>query len=70
MIMALHLEVETARARLEEAREWAAHRALVRSLAAPRQPLRVAVGLGLVRVGHWLAGMGDQAPADPSRATA
>ena len=42
-----------ARDRLADARATAAHRELIRSLR-PRRPLRVVVGLTLIRVGAWL----------------
>ena len=54
--MNTHLELELARIRLEEARAWAAQYAVVRDLRAARQPMRVTVGRGLVKVGRWLAG--------------
>ena len=44
-----------ARDRLAEARAAAAHHALVRALRRPR-PLRLVVGLALIRAGRWLAG--------------
>ena len=44
-----------ARDRLAEARAATAHHELVRSLRR-RRPLRLVVGLGLIRAGRWLAG--------------
>ena len=42
--------------RIEEARAFGARRALVRSLRPPRRPVRVRLGLVLVRIGHWMLG--------------
>jgi hypothetical protein len=42
-----------ARDRLADARASAARHELIRSLR-PRRPLRVAIGLTLIRVGAWL----------------
>ncbi len=62
--MNTHLDLQLARERLDEARATAAQWALVRSLQPARRPVRVAVGLALIRIGHWLAGRA------PRRATA
>jgi|RhiMethySRZTD1v2_1073278.scaffolds.fasta_scaffold401403_3 hypothetical protein len=42
--------------RLEELRVYAEQHELVRALARPRRPLRVALGLTLIRVGTWTLG--------------
>ncbi len=65
-----HLEEELARARLESAREWASRQALLKSLEAERQPMRVVIGLGLVKFGRWMAGCTDQPSAVRRRAVA
>jgi hypothetical protein len=65
-----HLDLEVAKDRLEAAREWARHQALVKGLEAERQPMRVVVGLGLVKVGRWMAGCTDQPSTAPRRAVA
>ena len=62
--MNTHLDLQLARERLDEARAVAAQWALVRSLRPARRPVRVAVGLALIKIGHWLAGRA------PRRATA
>jgi len=62
--MNTHLHLQLARERLDEARAMAAQRALLRSLRPARRPVRVAVGLALIKIGHWLAGRA------PRRATA
>lgn len=62
--MNTHLHLQLARERLDEARATAAQRALLRSLRPARRPVRVAVGLALIKIGHWLAGRA------PRRATA
>ena len=68
--MNTHLEFELARVRLQEARDWAASQAVIESLRGPRQPMRVAVGLGLVKVGRWLAGPVKERGTEPGRAIA
>ena len=65
-----HLEVELARVRLEAAREWASRQALLKGLQAERQPMRVVVGLGLVKLGRWMAGGADRPSTAPRRAVA
>ena len=70
MLMNTHLEVELARMKLSEAREWATQQAILESLKGPRQPMRVAVGLGLVRVGRWLAGPAEKSAGAHGRAIA
>ena len=62
--MDTHLQLQLAKERLDEARAMAAHWALIRSLRPARRPVRVAVGLALIKIGHWLAGRA------PRRATA
>ena len=62
--MDTHMQLQLARERLDEARAMAAQRALLRSLRPARRPVRVAVGLALIKIGHWLAGRA------PRRATA
>jgi len=62
--MDTHLQLQLAKGRLDEARATAAHWALIRSLRPARRPVRVAVGLALIKIGHWLAGRA------PRRATA
>jgi hypothetical protein len=54
--MNAHLHEMLVKERLDEARATAARLALLRALRPARQPLRVVVGLALIRVGRWLAG--------------
>ena len=54
--MNFHVEEQIARDRLREARRIAAEANLVRDLSGGSEPLRVTVGLGLIRMGRWLAG--------------
>ena len=42
--------------RLNEAREFAARAAVLRSARPPRQSLRVALGSVLIRTGQWVLG--------------
>lgn len=55
----MHLLVKE---RMEEARAFGARRARARSLRPPRRPIRVYLGLGLVRIGHWMLGQTLNAP--------
>ena len=55
--------------RLTEARAQTAHATLVKSLAPVRQPLRVTAGVGLIKIGRWLAHTAPRRAA-PRRATA
>jgi hypothetical protein len=72
MTMSEPLEMSLVKDRLEEARAQAALQALVDEIQA-RPPLRVRVGLGLARLGAWIAGgtwasqHGDPATASAKR---
>jgi len=68
--MNLYVEGQLARDRLEDARALAAHQALLRSLRPAGRPARVALGLALIRLGHWLAGRAPRRPTAPRRAAA
>jgi hypothetical protein len=68
--MNTHLHEQLVRERLDEARAMAARRALLRKLGPARRPVRVAVGLALIRVGRWVAGRAPRPAAGPRRATA
>jgi hypothetical protein len=59
-----------ARERLDEARAQAATWAMVRSLRPARQPLRVWMGLTLIRWGRWLAQRTPKRATEPGRVTA
>ena len=65
-----YLEELLARERLDEARKLAAQRAMVRVIAPARRPVRLALGLALIRAGHWVAGRAPRRTAQPSRVTA
>ena len=54
--MNYHLAEQMARERLREARQMAAQANLIKDLPRNNEPLRVTVGLGLIRMGRWLAG--------------
>ncbi len=64
-----YLDEQLVRERLDEVRAMAAQQALVRSFRPVRRPMRVALGLALIRVGHWLAGRAPRR-SQPSRVTA
>lgn len=68
--MNIYLDEYLVKARLDEARSLAAQLALLRSLRPVRRPVRVAVGLALIRVGHWVAGRAPKRAGGPSRVTA
>lgn len=53
--------------RLAEARELAARNALIDSLRLPRRPMRVALGLALIRVGQWILGRVPEYATEPDR---
>jgi len=55
-VMNYHVAEQIARDRLREARQMAAHANLIKDLPSNSEPLRVTVGLGLIRMGRWLAG--------------
>lgn len=68
--MSTYVDEQLVRARLEEARAMAARHALVLSLRPVRRPMRVALGLALIRAGHWIAGRTPRRAGQPRRATA
>jgi hypothetical protein len=72
--MISHLDEHLVRERLEEARAFAARAALIRSLRPARRPVRVVVGIALIKFGHWVAGQASKgAPkrnSQPGRVTA
>jgi hypothetical protein len=55
-VMNYHIAEQIARDRLREARQIAAQANLIKDLPRNSEPLRVTVGLGLIRVGRWIAG--------------
>ena len=63
------LEEQVARQKLDEARAEAARWALVRSLRPARRPIRVTVGLALIKAGHWVAGRAPRRVEAPRRVT-
>jgi len=68
--MNMYLDEQLVRDRLDDARAMAARNATVLGLRPIRRPVRVALGLGLIRVGHWIAGRGPRRATQPRRATA
>jgi hypothetical protein len=68
--MNMYLDEQLVRDRLEDARAMTAQQALVRSLRPARRPVRVALGLALIRAGHWMAGRGPKRAGQTRRATA
>jgi hypothetical protein len=72
--MIMHLDEQLVRERLDEARAYAARQALIRSLRPVRRPVRVIVGVALIKIGRWVAGQAPKAipkrSREPGRVTA
>src|SRR5262245_47582155 len=66
-VMNTYLQECLVRERLDEARALAAEWAAVRSLRPVRRPMRVLVGLALIRAGRWLAHRTPKRTASPGR---
>jgi hypothetical protein len=64
------LAEQVARHRLEEARAEAARWALLRELRPAPRPVRVVVGIALIRLGHWVAGRAPRRAGQPRRVAA
>ena len=64
-----YLAEQIAKDRLNEAREMAAHARLMGDTRPAPEPLRVVLGLALIRVGRSLAGQAAKGAARPRRAT-
>lgn len=67
--MNYHLAEQIAKDRLNEARAMAAQARLLDAAPASPDPLRVALGLALIRLGRSLAGQAAKSAAGPRRAT-
>jgi hypothetical protein len=67
--MNYHLAELMAKDRLREARAIAAQASLLRGVHPTTEPLRVTVGLGLIRIGRWMAGQAAKQHTGPRRAT-
>ena len=67
--MNYYLAEQIAKDRLNEARAMAAQARLMGSTPPAPDPLRVALGLALIRVGRSLAGQAVKSAAGPRRAT-
>jgi len=65
-----YLAEQIAKDRLNEARAMAAQARLMGNAEARPDPLRVALGLALIRLGRSLAGRASKAATRPRRATA
>ena len=68
--MNYYLAEQIARDRMHEARAMATQARLIGSTVPPPDPLRVALGLALIRLGRSLAGQAAKGTAGPRRATA
>ena len=69
-MMNYYMAEQAAKDRLNEAREMAAQARLVAMAGPAPEPLRVVVGLALIRLGRSLAGHGSKRASSPRRATA
>ena len=65
-----YLAEQIGKDRLEEARAMAAQARLMDSVRSTPDPLRVALGLALIRIGRALAGQAVKNATGPRRATA
>ena len=57
-----------AKQRFAEMQAFQQHQAIIRAARAARPPVRIRLGLGLIRVGRWLLGQVpelDEGPAAP-----
>jgi hypothetical protein len=68
-VMNFYLAEQIAKDRLNEARAMAAQARLLGAAPTAPDPLRVALGLALIRVGRSLAGQAAKSAAGPRRAT-
>ena len=68
--MNYYLAEQIAKDRMHEARAMAAQMRLMGSTPPAPDPLRVALGLALIRLGRALAGQAAKSAAGPRRATA
>jgi hypothetical protein len=68
--MNMYMQECLVRERLDEARAMTARWAIVRSLRPARLPMRVWVGLVLIRAGRWLAHSAPRRSIEPGRITA
>jgi hypothetical protein len=60
-----HVTLLMARQRIQEAERRAQQLRGLRLARAPRQTMRVRVGMALVRFGHWIMGRPTAAPGTP-----
>lgn len=67
MFMNEYLMAEIVRDRIAERHACAERAALVAALSLPRQPLRVAVGRALMRLGAWMLATPSRVEPRPSR---
>lgn len=68
--MNMYVDEALVRERLDEARALAAHQALVRSVQPIGRPVRVTMGLALIRMGHWMAGREPRRAGEQRRVAA
>jgi hypothetical protein len=68
--MNMYLDEQLVRDRLDDARATAARQALASRLRPVRRPVRVTVGLALIRAGHWVAGRAPRRAGEPRRVAA
>lgn len=56
-----------AKEKMAEAQAWAAEERLLRSAQAPRRPVRVHLGMALIRCGHWFLRKTPEFPGGSER---
>jgi hypothetical protein len=68
--MNMYVDEQLVRGRLDDVRAAAARDALIRGLRPVRRPVRVMLGLALIRAGYWIAGWPSGRAGQPRRVTA
>jgi hypothetical protein len=68
--MNMYLDEQLVRDRLRDDRAIAAQSAMVQRLRPTRLPVRMALGLALIRAGYWVAGRDPRRAGQPRRAIA
>jgi hypothetical protein len=66
--MTSHIHYFDVKDRLDEARAAAARERLILLASPKREPLRVLVGLAMIKAGRWLARTAPRRAAQPGRA--
>lgn len=70
MLMPEHVAMLMVKERMEEALRRAEQARAIRSARVPRQPVRVGLGMALVRLGRWISGWNGSREAEGVRGEA